>query len=146
MEIGEIQTNDDPGNVCFGCSPHNPRGLRLAFRRTGERAIEVRWRADPEWCGMKGVIHGGIQATLLDEAMGMAAHTGVADGVDLATVDLALRYLRPAPTERELVARARVERAEGRDVWVAAELQDPDGRTLTTATSRWRILRPTAAR
>ena len=31
---------DDPGNLCFGCSPHNERGMRLVWRRCGGREVE----------------------------------------------------------------------------------------------------------
>jgi hypothetical protein len=34
--------NDEPDSHCFGCSPHNPRGLQLAFEQVAGDAIEAR--------------------------------------------------------------------------------------------------------
>ena len=67
MEIGELFRFDDPENHCFGCSPHNPSGLQLAFTRTGDRTVECRTTVKPDFGGQPGVIHGGVQAALPDK-------------------------------------------------------------------------------
>jgi acyl-coenzyme A thioesterase PaaI-like protein len=46
-------------------------------------------------------VHGGIQAALLDETLGFAAHAARGpDGpdFDIVTVEFSLRYRWPAPT------------------------------------------------
>ncbi len=144
MEVGETGTNDDPQNRCFGCSPHNPRGLRLVFTRTGEHTVEARYTVDPALCGVSGVVHGGIQATLLDETLGMTAHHASGEDGHFVTVDLDLRYRRPVPTEVELVVRGELVRVDGRDVHLRGEIATPNGEVLTTAASRWRRLRDPA--
>jgi gamma-glutamylcyclotransferase len=133
---------DDPANRCFGCSPHNPRGLRLSFERRGRGVVETDYVAAPELCGMDGVIHGGVQAALLDEAMGFAVHAAFddRDESDVATIELSLRYRRMAPTGQPLRIRGEFVRAEGRDVWVRGEIRDGAGRLCTEAESRWRRL------
>lgn len=140
IETGRITRFDDADNTCFGCSPHNERGLKLEFVRTGPREVECRYTCAPHFGGMPGVIHGGVQAAILDEVMGVAAHLAFApeDDVAIATVDFALRYRRPVPTGTEVLIRAELERSEGKDVFVRGEIQDPSGRALTTATARWR--------
>ena len=140
---GERMVFADPDNRCFGCSPHNPRGLQLAFTKVDRGVVEARYVADPELCGMEGVVHGGVQATILDEAMGFAVHAAFDDREesDVATIELNLKYRRPTPTGEELLVRARFVRAEERDVWVSAEIRDADGTLCTEAESRWRRLR-----
>lgn len=51
---------------CFGCSPSNPDGLRMEFWETdtGVRSI---WQPDGRFEGYNSVLHGGIQATMMDE-------------------------------------------------------------------------------
>ncbi|RIL00853.1 MAG: hypothetical protein DCC71_18410 [Proteobacteria bacterium] len=144
---GEPIVFDDPGNHCFGCSPHNERGLRLAFTATGRGAVETRYVVEPHLCGRDGVAHGGIQATLMDEAMGHAAHAAADAGedLDIATIELSVRYRRPTPTGEPLTIRARLVRSEGRDLWMEGEIRDAEGRVCTEATSRWRRLRQSAS-
>ncbi len=54
------------GYNCFGCSPDNPAGLRLNFVDEGE-TITATWQPNPDFQGYNNLLHGGIQATLLDE-------------------------------------------------------------------------------
>ncbi len=140
---GERIAFDDPANRCFGCSPHNARGLQLAFTKVDRGVVEARYVAAPELCGMDGIVHGGVQAAILDEAMGFAVHAAfeTRDEANAATIELNLRYLRPTPTGEELLVRARFVRAEARDVWVAGEIRDAEGTLCTEAESRWRRLR-----
>jgi acyl-coenzyme A thioesterase PaaI-like protein len=55
---------------CFGCGPDNPYGLHLQFTldATAQTAT-ARVHLDRHFEGPPGHIHGGIIATLLDEAM-----------------------------------------------------------------------------
>lgn len=131
---------EDPDNACFGCSTNNPRGLGLRFERAGPDAVETRYVAAEDLCGRRGVVHGGVQATLLDEAMGFAAHAALGE-VDVATIELSLRYRRPTPTGEALRIRAQLVRSEDRDVWLRGEIRDASGRICTEATSRWRQIR-----
>lgn len=137
---------DEPTNQCFGCSHTNPRGLVLELRAAGASAVEGRYTADDDLCGAPGVIHGGIQAALLDEAMGFAIHAHRNpdvtvrrwnDGRRSVTADFALRYRRPALTGQPLTVRARVVGEDGRDVHCEAQLVGADGVVVTSATARW---------
>jgi uncharacterized protein (TIGR00369 family) len=140
---GEQMVFEDPGNHCFGCSPHNARGLQLAFLKVDRGVVEARYVAAPDLCGMTGVIHGGVQAAILDEAMGFAVHATFDDReeTDVATIELSLKYRRPAPTGQPLLVRARFVRAEARDIWLTGEIRDAEGTLCTEAESRWRRLR-----
>ena len=54
------------GYNCFGCSPDNQLGLRMNFRVAGDEVISD-WQPQAHLQGWVGVLHGGIQATLMDE-------------------------------------------------------------------------------
>jgi acyl-coenzyme A thioesterase PaaI-like protein len=80
----------------LAATPEIPIGLKLDFSLRGD-AVEARWTPTIPYEGYPGVIHGGIQATLLDEVAGwfimaVAGVTGV-------TRELSLKYIRPARTE-----------------------------------------------
>lgn len=130
---------DGPEHHCFGCGQRNERGLRLRFRVTGPASVEAVYEAPDHFCGAPGVIHGGIQAALLDETLGVAAYQGSGRGdFDLVTVEFSLRYRRPAPAAAALVIRGRLLRCEDRDFFVEGEIVDEAGGVLTEADARWR--------
>jgi uncharacterized protein (TIGR00369 family) len=54
------------GYNCFGCSPANPQGLRMDFIKEGDKVISY-WQPTEPFQGWNNVLHGGIQATLIDE-------------------------------------------------------------------------------
>lgn len=54
------------GYNCFGCSPGNPIGLHLTFIEEGDEIISE-WIPDENYTGWTDVLHGGIQATMMDE-------------------------------------------------------------------------------
>ena len=140
---------DEPYDRCYGCGQGNARGLRLAFEHKPDGSAECLYTAPEHLAGAPGVIHGGAQATMLDEVMGHAIHFEDVDpDLDIATVDFTLRYRRPAPIGVPLTLRARLVRSEGRDYYVEGEIVSPGGDVLTTAESRWRRLlrRPREAR
>ncbi|PLW91773.1 MAG: PaaI family thioesterase [Marinilabiliales bacterium] len=57
---------DLEGYNCFGCSPNNPFGLKLQFREEGD-FLYTEWDPSSNYEGWFDVVHGGIQATLMDE-------------------------------------------------------------------------------
>ena len=83
-----------------------------------------------------GTVHGGILATVLDSAMGMAALTAVPDGVSTTTLALELKYVRPVPTDAGVLrAEGVVVHAGRRVVTAEGRLVGPDDRLLATATT-----------
>jgi len=90
--------------------------------------------------GAPGIVHGGIQAAILDEVLGFAVHdvTDFDDSIDVVTADFRLRYRRPVPTETELRVVGRHVRSDGRDYYVEGDILDADGQVLTHAEARWR--------
>lgn len=57
---------DYPEYNCFGCSPNNPSGLHMEFFKDGDEVI-CRWDPCEHFQGFHGILHGGIQATMMDE-------------------------------------------------------------------------------
>ena len=129
---------DIPGNQCFGCGPDNPHGLRLRFRPVDAHTIEAPYCADEHLCGAPQIVHGGIQAVMLDEVMAMAVQTAYPDEhPTIVTADFRLEYKKPVPTGSEITIRARWERQDGRSHFVRGEIEDAEGQLLTRAEARW---------
>ncbi|MCX7861775.1 MAG: PaaI family thioesterase [Bacteroidales bacterium] len=51
---------------CFGCSPYNEIGLKLSFTLDDDTVIST-WQPTKQYEGWQNIVHGGIQATLMDE-------------------------------------------------------------------------------
>jgi acyl-coenzyme A thioesterase PaaI-like protein len=76
--------------------------------------------------GAPGLLHGGTLAAAFDEVMGLATIFSGGAGM---TRELTVRYLRPTPIEVELRFAARLDRAEGRRLFVTAEVEADGVRT-----------------
>ena len=77
---------------CFGCSPGNPIGLKLTFEEEEGKLIAF-WDPAPHFQGYMNVLHGGIIATLLDEAGAWCIY--VTAGTSGVTSSMTVRYLKP---------------------------------------------------
>jgi acyl-coenzyme A thioesterase PaaI-like protein len=109
------------GGHCFGCSSDNPSGLRLRFFRDPQ-GVRCETVVAPSYQGAPTVVHGGIQAVLLDETCCAAAY--FTTGGFVVTGALDLRYRRPCPIGRPLVVLARIVADEGRFLRIRAEICD----------------------
>jgi Uncharacterized protein, possibly involved in aromatic compounds catabolism len=124
-------TLDERASHCFGCGAANPQGLHLRFEidtthpevPTATAHIQLTQLHE----GPPGHIHGGVVATLLDEAMSKLNRPL---NVLAMTRHMEVDYLRPAPLHQPLTLISRHLRREGRKLFHQAELQHPDGTVL----------------
>ena len=86
---------------CFVCGESNPIGLRLRFETDG-RMVQTRFVPRPEHIGFKQTVHGGLIATLLDEAMVWACAVQTKRFAFCA--DLNVRFLNPVKPNIEALA------------------------------------------
>lgn len=117
------------GGGCFACGPANPIGLRLRFEADGD-GIRAEFTPGPQYQGYAGVLHGGIVATALDDAMANLFHLR---GRETVTARLEVRFRREAPIGRPLVVSARMTGERGRFFTAEATLTLPDGTRLADA-------------
>jgi acyl-coenzyme A thioesterase PaaI-like protein len=114
------------GVLCFACGEKNDRGLHMEFRREGERAV-----CDYAPCeyqqGYPGRMHGGLVATLLDEAMGWAVYGARQWG---ATARLSVRFRRPVGLDQKLRVDAWITHNRGRLIELRGEVRDESGTLL----------------
>ena len=77
---------------CFGCSPYNENGLRLEFYMEGD-TICTDWMPSKDFAGYVGMLHGGIQATLMDEIASWYVYAQL--GTSGVTKSMQIEYLNP---------------------------------------------------
>ena len=141
-------TVDELAAHCFGCGAANPQGLHLHFtlgttdpdHPTATATVNLTELHQ----GPPGHIHGGIVATLCDEAMSKLNRPL---GVLAMTRHMEIDYLRPAPLHTPLTLTARHLHREGRKLFHAVELHLPNGEALARGKGLFivideRLLRP----
>jgi len=79
-----------------------------------------------------GVVHGGILAALADTTGAIAAYTAVAQGVELATLELKINYLEPVPGGR-VRAEAQVLRAGRNFIVTECDIFTAEGKLAAKA-------------
>ncbi|HEV8338686.1 MAG TPA: PaaI family thioesterase [bacterium] len=125
-------------NYCWGCGIANPHGLHIKSAWHGDDAVCV-WQPAPEhMAGPRGVLNGGIIATIIDchsictavadAYRGEGRQIGSDPLIWFVTGSLAVSYQRPAPLDRSLRVSARITERTGRKTVVAATVaagEDP---------------------
>jgi uncharacterized protein (TIGR00369 family) len=120
---------------CFVCGEENPVGLRQRFETDG-RVVRTHFTPRTEHAGFKGVIHGGILATLLDEIMVWAC--AVQTGKFGFCAEMTVRFQRPALPDSELVVEAElVENRRDRVFEAKADIRNEAGELLASATGKY---------
>jgi len=120
--------------VCFVCGEKNPAGLKLRIRtdaERGESTAEVTFRDDFQ--GWTKVVHGGLLAAVLDEALIYAAG---AKGHICVTGEMTVRYVKPASTGVAYALRGRFLEDKGRVVLAESELLDAEGGQVARASGK----------
>jgi len=94
------------GYNCFGCSPSNKAGLHLTFEEEGDEIVS-RWNPEPAFQGYQNMLHGGIQATLMDEIASWTVYVKVKTaGV---TSRASIKYRKPVFVDKgTLLLRSKV--------------------------------------
>ncbi len=122
---------NDETNPCFGCGPRNPRGLRLSFRRVGDR-VETGFPTDATMEGWPGRLHSGILYTAMLETANWTVF-GIAGriGVPVRTSALDLQRWVPTGMRIRIAGRAKGTGLPNR-LAVAVEAFTSDGQPLAT--------------
>jgi uncharacterized protein (TIGR00369 family) len=115
-------------NHCFVCGQDNPQGMRLKFILDEERqAFVCHFRLPNRYTGPPGHCHGGIIASILDDAMGKVnkLHNVIA-----LTREMTVEYLKPVPLHKPLRVEGRELEKHGRTHINAAEILNDKNEVL----------------
>lgn len=127
-------------NYCFACGKDNPGGMHLKFTFDCEhQQFVANFRLGKRFTGPPGHCHGGIIATILDDAMSKLSRLR---DVTAATAQLKIDYLKPVPLQRPLRVESRELRKSGRTLIRTAEIRDEAGTVLATGRGVFVIINP----
>jgi acyl-coenzyme A thioesterase PaaI-like protein len=109
--------------TCLGCGPDAEQGFHLQVRRDGEEVVATHV-FEPRHSGAPGIAHGGAVAVVVDDVLGYLLYVVRAPGV---TRRLEVDYLKPVLTGVPYEVRGRIDRRDGRKLWVSCACTGPDG-------------------
>ncbi|MBR4302200.1 MAG: PaaI family thioesterase [Bacteroidaceae bacterium] len=119
------------GYNCFACAPHNPSGLKMEFFEDGDDIVCF-WKPTTNYQGWTDTLHGGIQATLIDETCGwLISRKFQLSGM---TTNLSVKYKKPVPiNDNDIIEiRAKVKEVKRTFVFMEATIS-MNGEIHTTA-------------
>lgn len=108
--------------------------MRLA--EVGEGTVTFVSEPDESHYNPIGAVHGGLVCTLLDSALGCAAHTTLPAGVGYTSIEIKINYLRPVTKESgPLTVNGRVTKPGRRVAFAEGEVLDKHGKVVATGSS-----------
>jgi uncharacterized protein (TIGR00369 family) len=133
--MSESELTDD--HFCFVCGNRNPDGLRIVFEYPEPGRCRAVFTPERRFQGWQDILHGGIIATLLDEALAHA-YGGADRGADEAavTAELCVRFKKPVKIGILAVLEGRVVSIEGRIIAGESRILDAEGMELAAASGK----------
>ena len=119
-------------NRCFGCGRLNEDGLRLQFEPGPDGVVRARFAVPDRFQSWAGMVHGGMVALMLDEAVGWAAWHAGRPGV---TGRLEVRYRQPLRLGEEVEIAGRVERTRRTLTYADAWIERAGGERVAEASA-----------
>jgi uncharacterized protein (TIGR00369 family) len=133
-----ITLSPNPANKCFGCGGDNTGGMKLTFEQDNvNRRIVGRFVLGERYQGGGGFAHGGIIATLLDEAMGKVCRFREVRAV---TAELTVEYLKPVNLQNEIIVEGHETAMKGRNIFMTGEIRDSAGVVLAKSRARFVVI------
>ena len=122
--------------MCFACGEQNDWGLKLKFTEK-DGVVETSIVPSEVFQGYPGVMHGGLNATILDEVMARAVY---AAGFNAMTARMELRYRKHVPIGQKVTYRARIVKAREKLYELESEAILEDGSVAVEASARFMII------
>lgn len=126
-----------PNYYCFGCSSDNTNGLQMCFFEEEEYIIS-NWQPKNHLQGFINILHGGIQATLMDEIASWVVFiklktAGVTSGMEV-------KYHKPVSTiNNSLLLKAKLIALKKHTAFIHVSLLDSNNNLCSEATIQYFI-------
>ena len=124
-------------STCFVCGLNNERGLKLQFhydyptKEISTKFVLRKWLE-----GYRGLIHGGIVASILDDGMGWAVYPETGDYY--LTLELDVKYKKPVRPNTEYIFKGRITNLRLGYFFTKGEILDREGDICVTAIGKYK--------
>jgi len=127
-----------PGYSCFGCSPANSMGLKMEFFTEGDEVL-CRWEPGEQFQGFHDVLHGGVQATMMDEIASWVVFV-MLDTAGV-TYQLTTRFRKPVRISKgTITVRATLVRQQKRIAEIEVRLYDGEGTLCAESQANYYVM------
>jgi uncharacterized protein (TIGR00369 family) len=124
-----------PDYNCFGCSSTNSFGLKMNFIET-EHGLECSWQPPSYFQGWINVLHGGIQASLMDEIASWVVFVKL--GVSGVTSELKVKYKKAVEmTNKPITIKAQLREMQRNIAIIDCFLHDHESKLCATAECKY---------
>lgn len=124
---------------CFVCGKENAAGLDVQFFRRGS-VVTCEWVPAEKHLGYRDRTHGGVVATILDEAMSWAPASGFRRMC--YSIELSVKYRQPVPSGERCRVEAEVVELKPRAARTAGRILNAQGLVCAESTGLYFPLRP----
>ncbi|MFN9543960.1 MAG: PaaI family thioesterase, partial [Alphaproteobacteria bacterium] len=97
--------------------------------------VRVAYTVSDQLANRFGALHGGMTAAMMDDVISLAAGLGIEWGQITPTLEMKVSYIRQGRPGTRLVAEASTIRRGSSVAFLEAELRDPEGALVATASS-----------
>lgn len=133
LKVTKKQPNS---KMCFVCGLENKFGLKTEFYELENDELLAIFRPSEEHQSYPGRLHGGIAATILDEAIGRVIMTK-GDEVWGVTIDFSIRFRKPVPLDGDVRVVARLTEVGRRTFEGTGEILTSDGKVAVQGKGKY---------
>jgi uncharacterized protein (TIGR00369 family) len=126
-----MELKDD--GMCFACGKQNDFGLKLDFEIEGQIS-STKFAFKKIHQGYADIVHGGIIATILDEAMGRLLFDL---GILSLTVSLDVRFLHPVKVGEEVFIKGEILNQTRKIINTQSEMKLKNGQLVAQAKAKF---------
>ncbi len=133
LKVTKKQPNS---KMCFVCGLENKFGLKTDFYELENDELVAIFRPSEEHQSYPGRLHGGIAATILDEAIGRVIMTK-GEKIWGVTIDFSIRFRKPVPLGEEVRVVARLTEVGRRTFEGTGEILSSDGKVAVQGKGKY---------
>jgi uncharacterized protein (TIGR00369 family) len=130
------------GCIVCGNKDINPNTMGLRFE-INDDGVQTKLTPDYLREGYKNIVHGGITCSLLDETIGWSV--AVERKKFFVTGELNVRFVRPLPTNMEIIVKGHTVEHKSRYSIAEGEIIDNEGTVYAKATGKFFLMKDDAA-
>lgn len=105
--------------ACVVCGQENAQGFQIDYAIADDGSATAQWTPTARWQGFKGIVHGGVLSTVMDEAMAKAV---TAAGLEALTCELRVRFRQAVIPDMPLVIHGWIVGQRGRRIQTEATI------------------------
>lgn len=111
---------------CFACGHENSRGLGLSFFLEAN-ITKAYFCLSKDYQGFKGIVHGGVLATILDSVM---LNNLFSLGIKAVTVKMDIRYRLPVCIDNGYMAEGFLKKVQGKFCVLNGRIIEPQNKKI----------------